>query len=118
MTHLLPNTCETTSFATLVYWVNDPVDSGITPYLESSRVSMEISKTRKKDTHSFMVRVNKDDFVVLVDTILIDPVRVHHSQISAPPANTLLRRAPQTTLELQVVNTLTNRFAVGGTCAM
>ena len=66
-------------------------------------------------TYCFVVGVNKDNLVVLVDTILIYPVRVQHPQISTPLPNTLLSSAPETTLELQVVDTLTNGFAVGGT---
>jgi hypothetical protein len=65
-----------------------------------------------------VVRVNEDNLVIFVDTILIDPVGVQHPQISASLANTLLCRAPKTTLELQVVNTLADRLAVGSTCAM
>ncbi len=63
-----------------------------------------------------MVGVDKDDLVVLVDTVLVDPVRVEHTQVAAPPANTLLRNAPQATLRLELVDTLTDRLAVGGTC--
>jgi hypothetical protein len=33
----------------------------------------------KKATHGFVVRVNENNLVVLVDTILIDPIRVQDS---------------------------------------
>ena len=46
------------------------------------------------DTYSFVIGVNEDDLVVLVDTILVDPVWVQYPQIPASFANTLLRRAP------------------------
>ena len=62
-----------------------------------------------------MVRVNEDDLVVLVDTILVDPVGVENTEVPAPPANTLLRNAPQATLGLELVDTLANGLAVGST---
>lgn len=62
-----------------------------------------------------MVGVNEDDLVVLVNTVLVDPVRVQHTQVATPPSNTLLRHAPQATLELEVVHTLVDGLAVGGT---
>ena len=62
-----------------------------------------------------MVRVDENDLVVLVDTVLVDPVRVEDAQVSAPTANTLLSSAPQATLGLELVDTLTDGLAVGGT---
>ena len=67
------------------------------------------------NTYSLVVGVNKDDLVVLVDTVLVDPVRVENTEVPAPPADTLLRNAPQATLGLEVVDTLTDGLAVGGT---
>ena len=64
-----------------------------------------------------MAGVNADDLVVLVDTVLVNPVRVEHPQVTATPANTLLRNAPQTTLGLELGDTLTNGLAVGSTYA-
>lgn len=64
-----------------------------------------------------MIGVYEDDLVVLVYTILVDPIRVQHTQVPAPPTNTLLRHTPQATLELEVVDTLVNGFAVGSTFA-
>ena len=64
-----------------------------------------------------MARVDEDDLVVLVHTILVDPVRVKHTKVAAAPANALLCNALQPTLGLEVVDTLTNGLAVGGTCA-
>jgi hypothetical protein len=43
--------------AYLVYGVDDPVDSGV-------------------KANGFVLRVDKDDFVVFVGRILIDPVRI------------------------------------------
>ena len=62
-----------------------------------------------------MVRVDEDDLVVLVHTVLVDPVRVEYTKVAAAAADTLLRRAPQATLELEVVDTLANGLAVSCT---
>ena len=62
-----------------------------------------------------MVGIDKDDLVVLVNTVLVHPVRVEDPQVTAPPANTLLRNAPEATLGLELGNTLTDGLAVGGT---
>ena len=51
-------------------------------------------------TYSLVAWVDEDDLVVLVDTVLVDPVRVEHAQVAASPADTLLRNAPQTALRL------------------
>ena len=61
-------------------------------------------------------RVDEDDLVVLVDTVLVDPVRVENAQVAATTANTLLSKRAETTLGFEVVDTLVNRLAVGGTC--
>ena len=62
-----------------------------------------------------MVGVDKDNLVVLVHTVLVDPVRVQHPQVAAPLSDTLLGGAPQAALELEVVDTLADGLAVGGT---
>ena len=61
-----------------------------------------------------MVGVNEDNFVVLVDTILVNPVRVQDTQVTASLADTLLRYTSQTSLGLEVVDTLADGLAVGG----
>ena len=79
---------------------------------------VNITKTKyrnKVDTHSLMVGVDKNDLVVLVDAVLVDPVGVEDTEVTAPPANTLLGDTPQTTLGLELGDTLTNGLAVGGT---
>lgn len=58
--------------AYLMYRVDDPVDPGVS-------------------ANGFVLGVNKDDFVVFVGRVLIDPVRVQHSKISTSTANTLFR---------------------------
>ena len=62
-----------------------------------------------------MVGVDKDDLVVLVDTVLVDPVRVQDAEVTTPPANTLLGNALQTALGLELVDTLADGLAVGST---
>ena len=76
--------------------------------------------------------LDEDDLVILVHTILIDPIRVQpippnqrsappitnetpkknsHPQIPTPLPNPLLRRTLQPPLELQVIHTLPDRLA-------
>ena len=66
-------------------------------------------------THSLVVGVDEDDLVVLVDTVLVDPVRVEHAQVAALAADALLGRRAQAALVLEVVDTLADGLAVGGT---
>ena len=66
-------------------------------------------------TYSFVVGVNEDNLVVLVDTVLVDPVRVEDTEVAAATADTLLSNATETALGLEVVNTLADGLAVGGT---
>jgi hypothetical protein len=87
---------KTSGFSVLVNGVGDPVDSGIT-------------------SDSLVRRVDTNDLVVLVDTVLVDPVRVQDAQVSAPPADTLLGGSPEAPLELEVVDTLSDGLTVGGT---
>lgn len=56
----------------LVNWLDDPVDARIT-------------------TDRLVLRVDKDDFEVLVGGVLVDPVRVKHTQIGAATSDALLR---------------------------
>ena len=66
-------------------------------------------------TYSLVVGVNEDNLVVLVDTVLVDPVRVEDTKVAASLADTLLRNTLETSLRLQVVDTLTDGLAVGST---
>jgi len=79
-TVLLANSRESTSLPTFVNRIADPVDSWIA-------------------TNSLVVRINQDDFIVLVNTILVHPVRVEYSQIPTTPSHTLLCRTPERPLE-------------------
>ena len=62
-----------------------------------------------------MIRVDEDDLVVLVHTVLVDPVRVKYTEVAAASADALLRNALQTTLGLEMIDTLTDGLAVSGT---
>lgn len=65
----------------------DPVDAGIT-------------------TDSLVLGVDKDDLVVLVGGILVDPVGVQDAQVSSATANTLLGGGLESTLVLELVDTV------------
>ena len=84
----------------LVYTIDDPVNPRV---LADGRVR----------------RVDKDDLVVFVGCILIDPVRVEDAEIHAPTANTLLGNALQAADSLEVVDSVVlglsvyNALAVG-----
>lgn len=95
--YLLANSRETASLATLVDGFGDPVNPGIT-------------------ADGLVVGIHEDDFKVLVDTVLVDPVRVEHPQVAASATNSLLSNRPQAALGLELVDTLMHRLAVGGTC--
>jgi hypothetical protein len=69
---LLSCSRKTTRFAVLVNRLDDPVDARIT-------------------TDCLVLRVDKDDFEVLVGGVLVDPVRVKDTQIGAATSDTLLR---------------------------
>ena len=69
----------------------------------------------KDCTHSLVVGVDEDNLVVLVDTVLVYPVRVQDTEVSAPTSDALLSYASKTALELQVVDTLADGLAVGRT---
>lgn len=74
----------------------DPVDAGIA-------------------ADSLVLRVNEDDLEVLVGGVLVDPVGVQDTQVGAAAANTLFSSGAQSTLVLELVNTLVGGLAVGGT---
>ena len=85
-----------TSEAYLVDGVADPVDAGIA-------------------ADSLVLGVNEDDLEVLVGRVLVDPVGVQDTQVSAAAANTLLSGGTEGTLVLELVDTLVGGLAVGGT---
>lgn len=67
-------------------------------------------------TYRLVVGVDEDDLVVFVHTVLVDPVRVEDTEVTASLADTLLRGTLKTSLRLQVVDTLAHGLAEGGTC--
>ena len=62
-----------------------------------------------------MVRIDENDLVVLVYTVLIDPVRVEDTEVTASLANSLFSSTSQTALVLEMVDTLTDGFTIGCT---
>jgi hypothetical protein len=62
--------------------------------------------------------LDKDDLVVLVHSVLVDPVRVQNPQVGASTTDTLLGGGLETSLELEVVDTLPDGLTVGGTCEL
>lgn len=62
-----------------------------------------------------MAWVDEDDLVVLVDTVLVDPVGVQDAEVAAPLADTLLGNTLETALGLEVVDTLADGLAEGST---
>jgi hypothetical protein len=91
-TRLLASRSKTTRFTVLVDRLDNPVDAGIT-------------------TDCLVLRVNKNNFIVLVGRVLIDPVRVEDSQVGASSSNTFLGRGFEGSLVLQLVDTLVDRLA-------
>lgn len=87
---------ETPALTVLVDGVGDPVDPGIT-------------------TDSLVAGVDEDDLKVLVDSVLVDPVRVENSEVTTSSSNSLLGGSLETSLELEVVDTLPDGLTVGGT---
>lgn len=77
---------EATSLAVLVDGVDDPVDAGV-------------------DADGLVLGVDKDDLVVLVGGVLVDPVRVEDAQVSAAAADTLLSGGLEGALVLELVHT-------------
>lgn len=95
-TRALASGSKATSLAVLVDGVDDPVDAGV-------------------DADGLVLGVDKDDLVVLVGRVLVDPVGVEDAQVSAAAANTLLSGGTERALVLELVDTLVGGLAVGGT---
>lgn len=81
------------SFAVLVSGVADPVDARVVA-----------------DSH--VGRVNSDNLVVFKGGVLINPVRVKHTQIHGMTAGTFLRNRLQVAVKFQVVNTSVHGLSV------
>lgn len=86
---------ESTHLAVLVHGADDPVDAGVA-------------------TDGLVRGVDQDDLKELVGGVLVDPVRVEHSQIGASLADTLLGDRAQRALELEGSDTLVDGLAERG----
>lgn len=95
-TALVAGSGEATRLTVLVHRLGDPVNAGIA-------------------ADGLVLRVNANDFEVLVDTILVHPVRVEDTEVRHLAADTLLSKSTERALGLQVVHTLTNRLTVSST---
>ena len=87
---------ETTAFTVLVDGVDDPVDGGIV-------------------ADGGVVRIDEDDFVVLVGGILVDPVAVENTEVTADTANTAFGNGAEVASVLQLVDTLVLGLTVDNT---
>lgn len=89
---LLASRSETAHLTVLVHWIDDPVDAWVA-------------------ANGFVLRVDEDDFVVLVGAVLVDPVAVEDAQIGAAAPNTLFGGGFERALILKLVDTLVGRLA-------
>lgn len=62
-----------------------------------------------------MVGINKDNFVVFINTVLVDPVRVENAKISTASAHTLFGHRSKATLEFELIDSLSDGFTIGCT---
>jgi hypothetical protein len=91
-TALLAGGGEAAALAVLVDGVDDPVDAGVA-------------------TDSLVGGVDKDNFVVLVGRVLVDPVGVEDAQVGAAATDTLLSGGLERALVLELVDTLVGGLA-------
>lgn len=74
-----------------------------------------LTLAEKRYTYSLVIGIDENNLEVLVDTVLVYPVRVQDTEVSAPTSDALLSYASKAALELQVVDTLADGLAVGCT---
>lgn len=91
-TRLLASSGETTRLAVLVNGVDDPVDAGVF-------------------ADGLVLRVDKDDFEVLVGRVLVNPVGVENAQVGTTASDTLFSGRLEGTLILELVHTLVGWLA-------
>lgn len=94
-TRLLSGRGKTSGFSVLVYGGDDPVDAGIT-------------------ADGLVLGIDKDDFVVFVGRILVNPVGVQYTQIGTTTANTFLSSRLEGSLVLELIDTLVGRLSCIG----
>jgi len=91
-TALLAGSSESTTLAVLVDGLDDPVDAGVA-------------------ADGLVLGIDKDDLVVLVGGVLVDPVGVEDAEIGAAAADTLLSGGLEGALVLELVDTLVGGLA-------
>jgi len=64
------------------------------------------------DTYRFVVGVDEYNLIILVHSVLVDPIGIQYPQVATTTANAFFSNTPQTTLELEMVDTLADRFAI------
>jgi hypothetical protein len=89
---LLAGGGEAAGLTVLVDGVDDPVDARVA-------------------ANSLVLRVDENDLEVLVGGVLVDPVRIEHTQVGAAAAHTLLGGRLQRSLVLELVHTLVGGLA-------
>ena len=62
-------------------------------------------------TDGLVGRVDENDLKVLVDRVLVDPVRIEDAQVAAAAADTLLGSRAEGTRVLELVDTLSHGLA-------
>ena len=87
---------QTSSFTVLVNWVTDPVVTSIS-------------------SDSLVLRVDQDNFEVLVSRILVNPVGVQDSQVSGTTTNSFFSGSSQGSLVFQFIDTLVSWLTVSST---
>lgn len=91
---LATSRCKGTQFAVLVDRLADPVDTRI-------------------PTNGFVERINEYYLVILVGSVVANPIRAENTETSTLATNSLLGDTLEATLELQLVNTHVGRFTEG-----
>lgn len=95
-TVLLTGSSKTSVLPVFVNSVADPVNTGVL-------------------ANSFVVGVNQDDFIKFVGSILVDPVRVQNTKVSASASNTLLGEGLQVAPPLYANNSMSGGLATSAT---
>ena len=88
---LLASRRKAAHLAVLVHGLDDPVDAGVL-------------------ADGLVLRVDEDDFKVLVGAVLVDPVGVEDAQVGAAAADALFGDGAEGALEFELVDTLVGGF--------
>lgn len=81
----------------------------------NKNASSGMRSPRSQDTYSLVRRVDTDDFIVFVDLVFVDPVRVQDTEVATPSADAFLGSSLQRPLVLQFGHTLVSGLAVDDT---